>query len=121
MGLLDAELATLVTRRDDVARFVAEGERVRQQLGTLDALAQRAAGRLDTMSLEERKGVIALLDVRVEVLDKSRRPALRVRGTVADIGLSRNADDGQRWRHAHAVGAAPRRPRHRGYRVGSVS
>jgi hypothetical protein len=50
------------------------------------------------MTLEERKEVLALLDVKVYVLDQSRTPALRITGTVADIGLSENTDGGQRFR-----------------------
>ena len=96
MKLLGEELNTLVTRRDDIARFAEQGEQARQQLGSLDELAGLAAGRLETMTLAERKEVMALLDLRVEVLDKSKTPALRIAGTVADIGLAPNTESEQR-------------------------
>lgn len=57
---------------------------------------------LETMTLEERKEVLALLDVRVYVLDQSRTPALRITGTVADIGLTPNTEGGQRYPGASA-------------------
>lgn len=63
MALLNEELAVLVTRRHHVAPFAEQGEQARQQLGTLDDLAIWEAGRLDKMTLEERKEVMALLDV----------------------------------------------------------
>jgi site-specific DNA recombinase len=56
----------------------AESLRVMQ----LWELAEAAGERLQAMNLEERKAVLALLDVRVTVLDQSRRPGLRLEGTV---------------------------------------
>ena len=64
---LEAELAALDRRAADIARWVAEGEQARERVTSLDDLAQRAAGRLDSMTLDERADVLALLDVRVTV------------------------------------------------------
>jgi hypothetical protein len=36
--------AALQARRDDIARYIEAGEEARQQLGSLDELAGRAAG-----------------------------------------------------------------------------
>ena len=59
---------------------------------SLDGLASRAAGRLGSMTLAEQREVLDLLNVRVEVLDNTKSPALRITGTVADLGLPRNPD-----------------------------
>lgn len=45
-------------------------------------LAEMASERLKGMDLEARERVIALLDIKVTVLDDSREPALRVEGTL---------------------------------------
>jgi hypothetical protein len=55
-------------------------------------LAQRAAARLASMTGARRGEVIRLLDIRVEPLDGSRTPELRIRGTVCDLALAGGSD-----------------------------
>jgi hypothetical protein len=40
------------------------------------------------MTLAEQREVLDLLNVRVEVLDNTKSPALRITGTVADFGAT---------------------------------
>jgi hypothetical protein len=81
---------------------------------SLDGLAARAAGRLGSMTLDEQRETLGLLNVRVEVLDNTKAPALRITGTVADLGLPRNPDGqelgcGQRSVFFACPGIAPPR------------
>jgi site-specific DNA recombinase len=79
---LEDELSTLRVRRDDIARLLADGKAQTASLDQLGKLAALAAGRLADASLEFQDEVLALLDVRVTVLDASKTPALRIEGTI---------------------------------------
>jgi len=58
------------------------------------SLAHDAAGRLATLSPDERSEVVRLLDIEVVTMDASRTPALQIRGTVCDLGLTTGCDSG---------------------------
>ena len=92
MEQLNGELGALEKRRDDIARYLAETEERQEQMASLGGIAARVAGRLDSMTLEDQKEVLGLLNVRVEVLDNSKAPAIRIAGTVTDIGLCGTRD-----------------------------
>jgi hypothetical protein len=85
---IEAEIAAKDKRRADISRYLAETADRREQMTSLDSLASRAAGRLGSMTLAEQREVLDLLNVRVEVLDNTKSPALRITGTVADFGAT---------------------------------
>lgn len=88
MDQLQDELAALERRRDDVERHLADQAAGRRRLDRLDELAETAAHRLSDMGTDARTEVIALLDIRVVVLDAGSRPALRMTGEVSDAVLA---------------------------------
>jgi DNA invertase Pin-like site-specific DNA recombinase len=81
---VEDELAALRMRRDAIARWVAEG---RQRHDAIGRLAATAPERLASMSLAEQAETLALLEVRVEVLDATKTPALRVTGVIGSSGI----------------------------------
>lgn len=99
MEQLNGDLAALSKRRDSIARYLADSEQVHQQMTSLDSLAARAAGRLRSMSPDEQREVLDLLGVRVEVLDNTKAPAIRITGTVADIGSVCDLEEEKRSCH----------------------
>jgi DNA invertase Pin-like site-specific DNA recombinase len=83
---LNDEASALEKRRDDIARYLDETADRQEQMTSLGGLSARVAGRLDSMSLDEQKELLDLLNVRIEVLDTSKTPAIRITGTVTAIG-----------------------------------
>lgn len=77
------------------------------RVAELTALAESAQGRLASMTFAEQKEVLALLDVRVTVLDDTARPALRVEGRVPPNLLMRELAGGE-----PAAGASTSRGRY---------
>ena len=78
-------------------------------MSSLDALAQHAAGRLDSMSLDEQAEVLALLDVGVQVQPDGR---LEITGTVRDLDLPAEPDTtGTKVLHSHGPPARRVTPR----------
>lgn len=86
MDRLNDQLAALRRRRDDIARLVESGEVASRSLNQLGKLAATAAGRLAHADLAMQAEELALLDVRVTVLDRARTPALRVEGVICSPG-----------------------------------
>lgn len=86
MEELNGELDALERRRTDMQRWQEAGKEARKHLSSLDALAGRAAQRLDGASLATQAEVLELLGVRVQVTQD--RPAIEVSitGTVRDVG-----------------------------------
>ena len=65
-----------------------------EQMTSLGGLAARVAGRLDSFTQIEWKELLELLNVRIEVLDASKAPAIRITGTVTDTGFGTARDVG---------------------------
>ena len=82
MEQLKEELAALRRRRDDIARALEDGQARSGSLDEPGKLAALAAGRLAHADLAMQSDVLALLDVRVTVLDRTRTPALRIEGVI---------------------------------------
>jgi hypothetical protein len=70
----------LVADRDRVQAIRAEEQAAESRAVAIACLAERAQQRLPGMGLEEQREVLALLDVRVIVLDQNAMPALRIQG-----------------------------------------
>jgi hypothetical protein len=87
---LEDDLAMLQKRRDDIARSMAEGDRARELVSSMDRLAEHATGRLDSMTLDERRDALALLDVRVTVQASG---GLHITGTVCELDIPAEPDD----------------------------
>jgi DNA invertase Pin-like site-specific DNA recombinase len=87
MARLTDKLAALGRRRDDVARFLADAEARSASLDQLGRLAATARDRLEHADLAFQAETLALLDVRVTVLDRTRTPALRVEGVICSEGI----------------------------------
>ncbi len=62
---------------------MAESASARDRVSSLDRLATTAAGRLGSMTLDERRDVLALLDVRVQLTEEG----FHVTGTVCELDL----------------------------------
>jgi hypothetical protein len=103
MEQLNEELAALTKRRDDIARYLAESEQAREQMTSLGGLAGRVSGRLGSMSLDEQREVLDLLDVRIEVLDSTKSPAIRITGTVVDFALGCDPGTTPSWSRCSPV------------------
>jgi hypothetical protein len=88
MEQLEDELAALRRRRDDIARLLADGQARSNSLDELGKLAATAAGRLAGADLALQAEVLALRDVRVTVLDRTRTPALRITGTICSAEIA---------------------------------
>lgn len=89
---LQEELTALEQRRASIARWLAEGTERQRQIDSLEVLAAQARTRLATTSLPQRAELLALLDIRVTVLDSSKAPALEVSGIVSE-GMLRNRQE----------------------------
>ncbi len=94
MNQLNGELEALEKRRDDIARYLSETADRQEAMTSIGGLAARVAGRLDSFSLTEWKELLELLNVRIEVLDASKAPAIRITGTVTDTGFGTARDPG---------------------------
>ena len=91
---LNDEASALEKRRDDIARYLEETADRQEQMTSLGGLSARVAGRLGSMTLTEQKELLDLLNVRIEVLDTSKTPAIRITGTVTDTGFGAAGDVG---------------------------
>lgn len=98
---LNAELAALRARRDRVAAWQADADASAAQAGRLQALAAAAAERLPTLPPAERKQVLELLDVRVQVAEWHLcAPCFgsgRVRDRTTPGGVTCPTCSGNRW------------------------
>ncbi len=79
---IEGDLATLRRRREDLGTWSEESRAESEKVRELWGLAERAHTRFDSMSLEERAEVMALLDVTVQVGDNTYEPPLTVSGVV---------------------------------------
>ena len=81
---LDREVTGLIELRDETQRQAENAQAGRDRVTSLVELADRARDRLASANLQEQAELLALLDVRVTVLDGEKVPALRIEGVVAD-------------------------------------
>lgn len=77
-----SDLTAVRHRITEVEAWAADSKAESAKVMSVWQLAEMASERLKGMGLDERKRVIALLDIKVTVLDDSREPALRVEGTL---------------------------------------
>jgi site-specific DNA recombinase len=77
-----ADLVAVRHRITELESWAADSKAESAKVMTVWGLAEMAAERLQNMDLDERRRVLALLDVKVTVLDDSRNPALRIEGTL---------------------------------------
>ena len=80
---LEDELTVLDKRADSIRWALAESASARDRVSSLDRLATTAAGRLGSMTLDERRDVLALLEVRVQITEEG----FHVTGTVCELEL----------------------------------
>jgi DNA invertase Pin-like site-specific DNA recombinase len=104
------DLSVVRQRIAEVEAWAADSATESTRVMSVWQLAEMAGQRLQRMSLDERKRVFALLDIKVTVLDTSREPALRVEGTLCHEklidGLARPGD-------VTVAGTPPDAPRRR--------
>lgn len=82
VGQLERDLAAMRDRRQRLEALQAETEAHTERVRAVSELAYRAADRLAGADIDQQVEVLALLQLRVEVLDHDRDPALRIFGTV---------------------------------------
>lgn len=79
---IEADLAALRVQERELVQWQAARTQQAQATGSLRVLAERAASRLANPTLEMQAEVLRLLRVRVEVLEPTRTPPVRVLGSV---------------------------------------
>ena len=83
---MDQDLARLVADRDRVQAIRADEQAAESRTVAIARLADRAQLRLPGMDLDGQREVLALLGVRVTVLDQTTTPALRIEGELPGDG-----------------------------------
>jgi hypothetical protein len=94
---LTQELDALSARRAMVDEWRREGEVQTQRIERLVELVQVAKKRLPRMSLDEKKRVLDLLDVRVTILDagaRSQSVKLKIEGVFLDFASAFGSTNG---------------------------
>jgi DNA invertase Pin-like site-specific DNA recombinase len=84
---LESELNALRRHRTQLAAWTEQNAAQSERMASLAKLAEGAHKRLDTMSPVERRAVLDLLDVRVDVLDsggRRRAPKIRIEGQIPE-------------------------------------